>query len=109
MDDEIGDINAIMMDTQKGILLKIENAILLHEGDLIRAATCLDSLDAILSLGSIASELNFSQPQIVDSPILVIKGGRHPLQELALEGDFVANDTFLSGDKNIGLITGYNG
>jgi DNA mismatch repair ATPase MutS len=56
----------------------------------------------------------------VDESVVIIKDGRHPiqvqhqillveyLQELVVE-TFIPNDTFLSMEKNIGLITGANG
>lgn len=40
----------------------------------------LESLDAILSLGSIATERNFIRPEIVEDSVIIIKNGRHPLQ-----------------------------
>lgn len=109
MDENIGDIKALMLDRQKCIVLEIENMLLNEEFLLIKTSICLDSLDAILSLGSIAAEMNFVRPEITEEPVIVIKNGRHPLQALSLDGDFVANDTFLSLEKNIGLITGFNG
>jgi DNA mismatch repair ATPase MutS len=47
--------------------------------------------------------------RIVEESVIIIKAGRHPLQEIAIEGTFQANDTFLSTLKHIALITGYNG
>jgi DNA mismatch repair protein MSH5 len=44
----------------------------------------------------------------VDEFVVIIKDGRHPLQELVVD-TFIPNDTFLSMEKNIGLITGCNG
>jgi DNA mismatch repair protein MSH5 len=69
---------------------------------------CLESLDATISLGAIAVERNFVRPEIVDESVVIIKDGRHPLQELVVD-TFIPNDTFLSMEKNIGLITGCNG
>lgn len=65
------------------------------------------NLDAIISLGQIATEMNFVKPEVVEQNIIVIKNGRHPLQELTVD-TFISNDTFISPDKNIALITGPN-
>lgn len=45
----------------------------------------LSSLDAIISLGTIARERDFVRPEIVDEPVIQIQGGRHLLQELTVE------------------------
>ena len=38
--------------------------------------------------------------------MIIVKEGRHLLQELTVEGAFVPNDTYINIDKNIALITG---
>ena len=38
--------------------------------------------------------------------MIIVKEGRHLLQELTVEGAFVPNDTYINVDKNIALITG---
>ena len=44
--------------------------------------------------------------EIVDESVIIIKEGRHLLQELTVDGAFVPNDTYINTDKNIALITG---
>jgi len=44
-------------------------------------------------------------PEISDQSLIMIKNGRHLLQELTVD-NFVSNDTFISSDKNVALITG---
>ena len=48
----------------------------------------LASLDAITSLGTIAREMDFVRPEIVEDSMILIQGGRHLLQELTVEGTF---------------------
>jgi DNA mismatch repair protein MSH5 len=67
----------------------------------------LSSLDAIISLGTIAFEYDFIKPEIVNESVIVIKGGRHPLQCISVD-NFVPNDTYIAADKNIAIITGPN-
>lgn len=71
-------------------------------------AAMLKKIDAIISLGVIATEMDFVRPEIVDESVIIIKEGRHLLQELTVEGAFVPNDTFVNTNKNIALITGPN-
>ena len=47
----------------------------------------LASLDAIISLGTIAREMDFVRPEIVEDSMILIQGGRHLLQELTVEGN----------------------
>lgn len=42
----------------------------------------------------------------MDESVIIIKEGRHLLQELTVEGAFVPNDTFINTEKNVALITG---
>lgn len=42
----------------------------------------------------------------MDESVIIIKEGRHLLQELTVDGAFVPNDTYINTDKNIALITG---
>lgn len=107
LDDSIGDIKSLIVDHQNQLLLKLEDDILDHEPAIQQAALMLANLDALISLGTIAFELKLTRPQIVEENVIVIKNGRHPLQELTVDC-FVPNDTFLTDTKNIALITGPN-
>jgi DNA mismatch repair ATPase MutS len=39
-------------------------------------------MDATISLGVIANEMNCTRPDIVEEAVVIIKAGRHPLQVL---------------------------
>mmetsp|Transcript_20937 Transcript_20937/g.35306 ORF Transcript_20937/g.35306 Transcript_20937/m.35306 type:complete len:347 (+) Transcript_20937:2667-3707(+) len=108
LDDSIGDIHARMLDRQKDLLLAVECEVLECEYHFLQLAVILESLDAIISLGTIAKERNYARPEIVEDPVVIVKAGRHPLQELTVN-DFIPNDVFLSPDKHIGVVSGLNG
>jgi DNA mismatch repair ATPase MutS len=40
----------------------------------------IESMDAIISLGTVAVELNFKRPLMSEEDVIIIKGGRHILQ-----------------------------
>ena len=77
-------------------ILRIEDELLEYEPHLLRLSIFLglpqlqtsqirlsaESLDATISLGTIAVERNFIRPEIVDESVVIIKDGRHPLQVL---------------------------
>jgi DNA mismatch repair protein MSH5 len=108
MDDKIGDIKSMVSDLQKTILISIEEYILDAEMELVKISHMLGNLDAIISLGTVAVELNFCKPEIVEEQVIIIKNGRHPLQELSVDV-FIPNDTYIAEGKNVAIITGENG
>lgn len=91
---------------------------IIETGDAIKAAAHgLSILDVSAALAKLAQEENYSRPVIDDSRAFEIKGGRHPVVELALRKtggeSFVANDANLGPDTSeeighIWLITGPN-
>lgn len=107
MDDNIGDIKSNMADQQRLLLLGLEDKLLDIESELQLFSSALSNLDAVLSLGQLALERNLVPPTISEDPVIIIKNGRHLLQELTVD-NFVANDTYISPDHNIALITGPN-
>jgi DNA mismatch repair protein MSH5 len=108
MDDSIGDIKNDLLDYQKRILRAIEEELLDKETQLHQLSSALGELDALISLGQIALERQYVRPEISDESTIIIKGGRHPLQEMTTTEGFIPNDTYLGPDKNVGLITGAN-
>jgi len=107
MDASIGDIKSQIVDRQRFLMLQIEDLLLDAEEQLQQLSILVSTLDALISLGALAVEQNLTRPELVDDCCILIKNGRHLLQELTVD-NFVPNDTFLSGEKNIALITGPN-
>ena len=74
-------------------------------------AAALARIDVSASQAERAAEGRWSQPRIVEEPLLAIEAGRHPVVEAALSssGDrFVANDCSLSQDDRLWLVGGPN-
>ena len=74
------------------------------------AAEAVATGDALLSFARAAAEYGYSRPQIDDSEVLEITGGRHPVVERMLDREvFVPNDVRLDRkDSQILVITGPN-
>jgi len=72
-------------------------------------AEFLSVVDALQSLATVAAANHYVRPQITEGFDLRIEEGRHPVVE-AVQPDqsFVANDTMLSRDRCVMLITGPN-
>lgn len=109
LDDRIGDIKNSILDYQKQMMVVIEETVLDKETELIAVSYALGEIDALIALGEVALERQYVRPEIETQNVLVIKNGRHPLQEMTSLESFIANDTCILPDKNIALITGANG
>jgi DNA mismatch repair protein MutS len=84
--------------------------ILAHRGEIAAAAAALAQIDVAASHAETAAEAGWVRPEIEDSALFEVRGGRHPMVEAALagRGAFVANDCLLGDDERIWLVTGPN-
>ena len=75
-----------------------------------RCARSLAQIDVLATFAEIAEAEGYTRPELDDSCVVRIEGGRHPVVERQLPtGRFVPNDTDLHGDEaQILLITGPN-
>jgi DNA mismatch repair protein MutS len=66
-------------------------------------------LDVLVSLALAGWENRYRRPQISEGFDLKISGGRHPvIEKLNSQDKFIANDTFLTDEQRLLLITGPN-
>jgi DNA mismatch repair protein MutS len=77
---------------------------------LLRTARSVALLDVLAALAQVAHERSYVKPAVDDSSTLDIRGGRHPVLELAADGSaFVPNDLHLDGvETDCLIITGPN-
>ncbi len=74
-----------------------------------RTAAAMGELDLFASLAAVARAGRWVRPKLSAAPRLRIVAGRHPLVEsLRREEPFVPNDTDLSSERRIQLVTGPN-
>ena len=74
-------------------------------------ARALARLDVAAGFAELAAAERYCRPDVDDSDAFVIRGGRHPVVELALARaatPFIANDTDLSAPQRLWLLTGPN-
>ena len=79
-----------------------------HLGRLQTTAAALAELDVLTTLAERADTLNLGQPTLIETPMLHIEGGRHPVVEQNLDTPFVANDMVLHDERRMLIITGPN-
>ncbi|WP_448703044.1 DNA mismatch repair protein MutS [Mucilaginibacter sp. AW1-3] len=68
-------------------------------------------LDVLLNFATIAIKFYYVKPEIDDSKVIEIKGGRHPVieQRLPIGEEYITNDVFLDSEtQQIIIITGPN-
>jgi len=107
-DNEVGDVPSQYHDLVKGILRELEEELLAHELELNSLCAAIFEVDATISLARVAVEYDFVRPKMVESPVVLIKNGRHPLQQLVVD-TFIPNDVALGpGGKAAAIVTGPN-
>jgi DNA mismatch repair protein MutS len=67
-------------------------------GEIAAFADAVAELDVLLAFADKAARRGWTRPRIVESPVLQIHAGRHPVLDESLGGDFVPNDVEL-GDR----------
>jgi DNA mismatch repair protein MutS len=79
---------------------------------LLTTARALAQLDTCVALAEVAVRNNYVRPNLSNDSTLKISAGRHPVVEhMAWDGGlepFVPNDTYLSDDESVLIITGPN-
>lgn len=79
-------------------------------GPLRAAAEAVSTLDALVAFGRVAAENGYVRPELDESGVIEIVGGRHPVVEKALREDsFVPNDVMVNRqERQVLIITGPN-
>ncbi len=74
-----------------------------------RTASSVACLDVLCSFANVASENNYTCPEMNAGNEVIISDGRHPVVEKMIDYPFVPNDTVLDGEDNrCAIITGPN-
>ena len=97
---------------EKWLYEQLLDALQAHVAPLTGVALALASLDALCALAERAHTLGWQAPEFVAHPCIEIAQGRHPVVEARLaersSGAFIANDTRLSPQQRMQVITGPN-
>ncbi|MDD5018498.1 MAG: DNA mismatch repair protein MutS, partial [Eubacteriales bacterium] len=72
------------------------------------AARIIAIIDVIRCFAAVAYEKNYVKPTMIENGGLHIAGGRHPVVETFVKQSFVKNDTRITDDENIMILTGPN-
>jgi DNA mismatch repair protein MSH5 len=110
LDQNIGDLDGLIKDTESMIVTELEESILDSENELRESFKALSELDCILSFADCAVDLNFTHPRMVEAATnrICVKDGRHPLQEVITEKEFIPNDVLVDENDCLVVVTGPN-
>lgn len=76
--------------------------------DLSRVAGAIARLDCVSALAQLAEDRRCVRPEILEGGELEIIDGRHPVLDQVIGDDFVPNDTNMSDEARVFVITGPN-
>lgn len=98
-----------MVDIEYECFVELRQRIAAEVPRIQRLAEVLSAIDALQSLGTVAAEGHFVKPELTDDFDMQVEEGRHPVVEaIQKEHGFIANDTQLSREESVMLITGPN-
>ncbi|KAE8149295.1 muts domain V-domain-containing protein [Aspergillus avenaceus] len=96
MDGKLGDIYGLICEKEIEIVYELAQKVLRYEKVLLEASDMCGHIDSLLAMTHAASFYKLTRPQLSQTNVIDIKGGRHILQELTVPS-YVPNDTLLSG------------
>ena len=97
------------LDIEQQLFRDLCNEVADHAADLLALAAALAELDVYAGLAEVALENRYVRPIVDEGPSIEISAGRHPVVELTLTDEpFVPNDTHLTPESCIHLLTGPN-
>jgi DNA mismatch repair protein MutS len=97
------------LDIEQQLFSEICSEVATHAAELLALAAALAELDAYSALAEVALSHRYVRPVVDEGPSIEISAGRHPVVELTLTDEpFVPNDTHLTPEACIHLLTGPN-
>ena len=93
---------------EQSLFDKIRQTLLPHLSAFQDLAAELARVDVLCALAALAVDRRYCRPTIREDRLLEIVDGRHPVLDLQLGNEFVANDTHFTEADSLALITGPN-
>ena len=95
-------------DLEYETFVKIKEEVKKYISSLQKVSSKIAYYDVIQSFATIAEDNNFIKPTINEDNVVEIIGGRHPVVESVIEGEYIDNDVILDSNTDILIITGPN-
>ena len=97
-----------IINLEYALFVEIRNKVKEYINDIQVTAKVLSLLDVMQSFASITEQNNYVRPKLNNEKIVEIIGGRHPVVEKVLLGEYVSNDIIFNNGTELQLITGPN-
>ena len=108
LDESMGDTATNICDHETSIMIALSAHILKQSALLTDFAHLASQLDCLLALALVAKENDWCRPSMNEEETMIIREGRHPLQEKCVS-TFVSNSTFMGGEHDkLMILTGPN-
>lgn len=107
LESKILNAENLLYQKEYDLFCKLRAGLVQFSSEILRIADALAQLDVINTLGIIARENRYVQPEISAQSKLKIKLGRHPVVE-ALQPNFHANDLNFDQENYFAVLTGPN-
>ena len=110
VDDKLRSADAGLAAREQEMFLSLVAEIVADSSRILAACGRLGLLDALVSLARVSRAAGWIRPVIVEEPVLLVEGGRHPVVEaLRPREAFIPNDSALGGDgEHLVVLTGPN-
>jgi DNA mismatch repair protein MutS len=110
-EDEVLSARERALTREKWLYEQLLDTLVLSLAPLQHCAQALAELDVLANLAERAVNLQLCAPELIETPGLRIRAGRHPVVESVLQAQgqtFIANDLELHDDRRMLVITGPN-
>ncbi|KAI0052711.1 hypothetical protein FA95DRAFT_1664395 [Auriscalpium vulgare] len=101
LDKHLGDLYPSIVDREIEIIQDLLEKIIIYDEPMSEACTICAELDCLLCFAMAAEAFDYRRPQMTEENVIIVKQGRHPLQEQVID-TFVPNDIFLVGGAGNG-------
>lgn len=93
---------------EEGLFRSFCDRVLAASAGIQQWAEAIAQIDVLATLAHVANKRRYVRPEMVDGVGIEIEAGRHPVVEAHVGADFVPNDTLLTPEEHIILLTGPN-
>jgi DNA mismatch repair protein MutS len=93
---------------EKELFAEVQRALRPQVGSLRKTAHVLAQLDVLCSFAECAYERGYVRPHFHESKDIIIAAGKHPVVAASVGSSFIPNDTALTDDSSLWIITGPN-
>ena len=110
VDEKLRSADARLAAREQELFLALVSEVVAESPRILAACARLGLLDALVSFARSGRAGGWVRPRIVDEPVLLVEGGRHPVVEaLRPREAFIPNDAALGGDgEHLVVLTGPN-